>query len=115
VPQVRTGQVFAVAACALGALALGFLGSAWLLNPIPSGATCETTDGYAAMKAHADNNAVLALFALSSAAIGAVVCITGAVKAIGHRMEFVLGLVPLAGIGCASLILLLASGLYCQN
>ena len=91
------------------------MASTWLLNPYPASASCETADGYAAIKAHAEANSVLALLGLASAAVGAAVCLAGAVKAGGHRLAFVLGLVPFVGIGFVSLALLVVSGLYCQN
>jgi hypothetical protein len=96
-------------------IALGLLASVWLLNPYPTGASCSTPDGYAAIQAHAHTNSLLAALAVSCAAIGAAVCIAGAVKAAGHRMEFVLGVVPFVGVAFFSLVLLIASGLYCQN
>ena len=111
----RAAAPFALAACVLGLVSLGLLASAWLLNPVPAGAACDTTDGYAAIKSHAETNSSLALLALSSAVIGAVVSIVGALTATGRRMEFALGVVPFVGLGFFSLILLIASGLYCQN
>lgn len=96
-------------------IALGSLASVWLLNPYPTGATCSTPGGYAAIQAHAHTNSLLAVLALSCAATGAAVCIAGAGKATGHRMEFVLGIVPFVGVAFFSLVLLIASGLYCQN
>lgn len=111
----RTAQSLAVIACALGLIALALLGSIWLMNPYPTGARCETADGYAAIKAHAEADGTLALLALSFAAVGAIVCVAGAVKAVGHRVEFVLGVLPFAVIGFLSIALLIVSGLYCQN
>jgi hypothetical protein len=111
----RTAQSLAVPACALGVIALVLLGSIWLFNPYPSGAQCETADGYAAIKAHAETNGLLASSALLLAAVGAVVCIAGAVKAAGYRFWFVLGIPPFLGIGLVAIPLLIVSGLYCQN
>jgi hypothetical protein len=108
-------RAFALPALAFGLIALAFLASSWLLNPYPTGASCDTRDGYTAIKAHANTNGVLALLALASAAIGGVVCVAGVVKARGHRVAFLLGVVPLLPIGFLSLALLVVSGLYCQN
>jgi hypothetical protein len=105
----------AVAAVALGLVALAFLASTSLLNPYPTGARCETSAGYAAIKAHAETNGVLALLALGTAAVGAAICVAGAVKASPYRVAFVLSVVPFVGLGFASLALLIGSGLYCQN
>jgi hypothetical protein len=108
-------RALAVAAVALGLVALAFLASTSLLNPYPTGARCETSAGYAAIKAHADTNGVLALLALATAAVGAAVCVAGAVKARTYRVTFVLGILPFLGLGFVSLALLIGSGLYCQN
>ena len=118
----------ALLACALGAVAVGCLGSAWLLNPYPVDAQCATPDGYAAIKAHAETNGVLTLVALASAVCGAVICVAGAFTARGGRIElprtplfvspsavFLLGLVAFLCIGFVSLAGLIASGLYCQS
>lgn len=108
-------RAYALSALASGCVGLAFVASTWLLNPFPTGASCYTADGYAAIKAHADANGVLAFLALACAAVGGTVCLVGAVKAKGHRVAFALGLLPFVGIALVSLALLLVSAFYCQN
>ena len=86
----RTVNRLAVAVCALGASALAFLASMWLLNPYPAGASCDTDHGYAEIKAHAEANSTLAPL-------------------------FTLGVLPFLAIGFVSFAALIGSGLYCQN
>lgn len=111
----RTAPPLAVLACVLGVTALGLLCSIWLVNPYPEAARCETADGYAAIKAHAEANSLLVLLALLSAAGGAAACIAGAVMARVHRVWFVLGVLAFVCVGLVSIPLLIGSGLYCQN
>jgi hypothetical protein len=111
----HTVRWFAGIAGALGAVALGLAANVYLLNPYPADAGCESDAGYAAIKAHADTNADLAIVILLCAIAGAVVCIAGAVMAAGRRGWFALGVVPFGALCLFSLVLLLASGLYCQN
>jgi hypothetical protein len=113
--QASSVRAFALSALVFGLAGLAFLASTWVLNPYPAGANCETADGYAAMRTHAEANGVLALLGLASTAVAASVSLAGAVKAKAHRIWFVLGVVPLVGIGLTAVLLLLVSGLYCQN
>jgi len=114
-PFDRTTRSLAIAACAIGLVAVGLLAGARFLNPYPADASCYSEEGYAAIKAHAQTNSSLALFALACAGMGAAVCLAGAVKATGHRAQFVLGVLPFVGLGFFSIVVLIGSGLYCQN
>lgn len=97
---------------ALGLLAVSF-GYGWF--GVPANADCATADGYDAMRTHAELLATLALLTLAAAAAGGILCIMGAATAPGHRMSFVLGAVLFLPIGLAALLIVFASGFYCQN
>ena len=113
--SARTAQSLAISACVLGVVALGLLGSSWVLNSYPASARCETADGYAAIRAHAQANGQLAFAALLLGVVGTAVCIAGAIRAADHRLAFVVGVVPFVAISLVSIPLLIVSGLYCQN
>ena len=108
-------RITAVLAACFAALAVVLIASVSLLNPPPEGASCYTADGYAAMKAHAEANVTLALFALLSTAVCAVICLVGALRAAGYRLGFALAMLPLLVLGMVCLTVVIAWGLYCQN
>jgi len=110
-----TTGILAVLATAFAALALALFASMWLFNPYPEGATCYTAQGYASIKDHANANATLAMFALLCAAVGGLTCVVGITSAAGHRLAFALGLVPLFVMGWLAVVVLIVSGLNCQN
>lgn len=105
----------ALLAAAFGAVAVLLLASAWLFNRPPADASCGTTAGYAAIKSHSEANASVALIALLCTALSGVVCLAGAVRAAGYRLLFGLAVLPLVALGLVSLVVVIGSGLYCQN
>jgi hypothetical protein len=105
----------ALLAAAFAAVAVLLLASAWLFNRPPADASCETTAGYAAIKSHSEANASVALIALLCTALSGVVCLAGAVRAAGYRLLFGLAVLPLVALGFVSLVVVIGSGLYCQN
>jgi hypothetical protein len=108
-------RITAVLAVCFAALAVVLIASVWLFNPSPEGASCYTDDGYAAIQAHAEANVSLALFALLSTAVCAVICLVGALRAARYRLGFALAMLPLLVLGLLCLAVVIASGLYCQN
>ena len=87
----------------------------WLLNPYPDGTSCYTEQGYASIKAPADENVSLATGALLCTAVSGLTCVVGVARAAGHRLAFALGLFPLFAIGLLALAQLFISAFYCQN
>ena len=110
-----TTRILAVLAAAFAAVAVALVASAWLLNPYPDGASCYTEQGYASIKAHADDNASLAPGAILCTAVSGLMCVVGVARAAGHQRAFALGLLPLFAMGLLALAQLFISGFYCQN
>ena len=102
----------AAGVAALGLLVLSFA-YGWFGNP--ANASCNTSDGYDAIRAHSERLATLALLALTAAGAGGILCIAGVATAPGRRGSFLLGAVLFVPIGLAALLLVFASGFYCQN
>lgn len=110
-----TTRLLAVLAAVFAAVAAALVGSIWLLNPYPDGASCYTEQGYTTIKANADANVSLATGALLCTAVSGFTCVVGITRAAGHRRAFALGLLPLFVMGLLALALLFISGFYCQN
>jgi hypothetical protein len=128
--STRTMRTLALIACALGAITLCCWLGVVFLNPYPVGAQCGTQEGYAAIEAHAETNSQLLLVAVLCAGTGVVVCLWGAISAVGRPIRiaaarmtwdisssglFLLGSLPFIGVGAVSLIRLIVSLLPCQN
>jgi hypothetical protein len=128
--STRTVRRLALTACAFGAITVCCWVGVFLLNPYPAGAQCGTQEGYAAIEAHAKTNVQLLLVALVSTGAGVVVCLGGAITAVGRPIRisaaratwdisssglFLLGSLPFIGVGSVSLIGLIGSLFPCQN
>src|SRR3954447_7143 len=110
-----TTRMMAVLAATFAGIAVALLASVWLGISYPHGASCYTDAGYAAIKANAQANESLAIFALALTAVSVLICAVGVVRATGHRAAFALSLVPLILVGLAGLFTLFVSAFYCQN
>jgi hypothetical protein len=110
-----TTRILAVLAAAFAAVAVALVASVWLLNPYPDGTSCYTEQGYASIKAHADDNVSLATGALLCTAVSGIICVVGVARAAGYQLAFALGLLPLFAMGLLAVAHLFISGFYCQN
>ena len=123
-------RTLALVACALGAVTLCCWASVLLVNPYPAGAQCGTQEGYAAIEAHSETNSELLLVALMCTGAGVVVCLGGAIAAVGRPTRipmarttwyisssalFLLGALLFIGVGFVALSGLIVSLMPCQN
>lgn len=117
VPSETSHRTLTVLARVAGVAALGLLVVSFVYGWFarPANASCFTSDGYDAIRAHSEQFGTIALLAAAAAGAGAILCAVGVMTVPGHRLSFLLGGLVFVPIGLAALLIVFASGFYCQN